>query len=410
MTRTKILFMAEAVTLAHIGRPLSLAQGLDEDAYDVHFACADGYDFCFRQAALRRWRIDSIPSQQFLQALAKGKPVYTESTLLQYVADDLRLLDTVQPDLVIGDFRLSLSVSARLQRIPYMTVSNAYWSPHVRQHYTVPSLPLTSVLPIWLANPLFRLIRPLAFASHAVPLNRVRRHHGLPSLGSDLRRTYTDADRTLYADIPQLFAPQAMPPTHDYLGAVIWAPPLELPDWWQRAELSSGRPIIYVTLGSSGQGQLLPRVLRALAPLPVTVLAATAGTIRVDAVPPNAFVAPFLPGDAAARRASLVICNGGSPTSQQALTAGVPVIGIAGNLDQFLNMHGIVGAGAGLLLRADRFQETALRHAATRMLDDAQARLAARQLAAAFQACPPAPRLLANIRALLAPAPHGGQP
>ncbi|MNM37646.1 biosynthesis glycosyltransferase [compost metagenome] len=410
MARTSILFMAEAVTLAHVGRPLSLALGLPGDQYDIHFACADGYDFCFKQTAFHRWRIDSLSTQQFLQALASGKPLYTESTLQAYVEDDLRLLEAVKPDLVIGDFRLSLSVSARLRQIPYITVSNAYWSPYVRQHYTVPRLPLTGVLPIWLANPLFRLIRPLAFATHAVPLNRVRRRHGLPSLGSDLRRTYTDADRTLYADIPQLFPPHAMPPTHDYLGAVIWAPPVDLPPWWQRAELSSGRPIIYVTLGSSGQGTLLPRVLRALAPLPVTVLAATAGTIRIDAVPPNAFVAPFLPGDAAARRASLVICNGGSPTSQQALTAGVPVIGIAGNLDQFLNMHGIVAAGAGQLLRADRFQETALRHAATRLLDDGPARLAARQLATAFRDFLPAQRLHAHMQALLATTPQDGQP
>lgn len=402
--------MAEAVTLAHVGRPLSLALGLPDDQYDIHFACADGYEFCFKQTPFRRWRIDSLSSQQFLHALANGKPLYTEGTLQTYVEDDLHLLKAVKPDLVIGDFRLSLSVSARLQQIPYITISNAYWSPYVRQHYTVPRLPLTAVLPIWLADPLFRLIRPLAFASHSVPLNRVRRRHGLASLGSDLRRTYTDADRTLYADIPQLFPPQAMPPAHDYLGAVIWVPPVDLPAWWQRPELSSGRPIIYVTLGSSGQGALLPRVLRALAPLPVTVLAATAGTVRVDAVPPNAFVAPFLPGDAAARRASLVICNGGSPTSQQALTAGVPVLGIAGNLDQFLNMHGIVAAGAGQLLRADRFEETALRHAATRLLDDGPARLAARQLAAAFRDYLPAQRLQAHMRALLATAPPGGQP
>ena len=402
MARKKILFIAEAVTLAHIGRPLSLAQALPEDQYEVHFACTAGYDFCFKNSSLRRWLIASIPSEQFLHALAKGQPVYTESTLLSYVDDDLRLLSEVQPDLVIGDFRLSLSVSARLRKIPYITISNAYWSPHVRQHYTVPSLPLTSLLPIWLANPLFRLIRPLAFASHAVPLNRVRRHHGLPSLGSDLRRIYTDADQTLYADIPQLFPPHAMPASHGYLGAITWAPPLIAPDWWQHPELSSGRPIVYVTLGSSGQRQLLPRVLRALAPLPVTVLAATAGTIELASVPPNAFVAPFLPGDAAARRASLVICNGGSPTSQQALTAGVPVIGIAGNLDQFLNMHAIAGAGAGLLLRADRYRETALRHAATRLLDSAQAKHAARQLASAFHEYVPAQRLQERMQTLLA--------
>lgn len=401
MHRKKILFVAEAVTLAHVGRPLTLAQGLDHAHYEVHFACADGYDFCFQDNSFQRWRIHSIPSRQFLQALAQGKPVYDETTLQAYVDDDLRLLDAVRPDLVIGDFRLSLSVSARLRQIPYITITNAYWSPHVRQHYTVPSLPLTRMLPVWLANPLFRLIRPLAFASHAVPLNRVRRRHGLPSLGSDLRRIYTDADQTLYADIPQLFPPLAMPAHHGYLGAVVWAPPMALPPWWQGPELDQGKPLLYVTLGSSGQSQLLPRVLHALSALPVTVMAATAGTIELGSVPPNACVAPFLPGDAAARRASLVICNGGSPTSQQALTAGVPVIGIAGNLDQFLNMHGIVAAGAGQLLRADRYNDDALRQAVMHLLDDKQARQAAQQLAVAFGACSPHACLQERMRILL---------
>ena len=401
MNRKKILFIAEAVTLAHVGRPLTLAQGLDPQHYEVHFACADGYDFCFQDVPLRRARITSIASQQFLQALAQGKPVYDEATLQAYVDDDLRLLDLIRPDLVIGDFRLSLSVSARLRQTPYITISNAYWSPYVHQHYAVPSLPLTRMLPVWLADPLFRLIRPLAFASHAVPLNRVRRRHGLPSLGSDLRRTYTDADQTLYADIPQLFPPHHMPSHHGYLGAVIWAPPMALPHWWQRAELDQGRPLIYLTLGSSGQAQLLPRALHALATLPVAVMAATADAIELGSLPPNAFVAPYLPGDAAARRASLVICNGGSPTSQQALTAGVPVIGIAGNLDQFLNMHGVAAAGAGVLLRADRFNEASLRLAVTRLLGDDRARQAAQQLATAFQAYVPDARLLSRIHTLL---------
>jgi UDP:flavonoid glycosyltransferase YjiC (YdhE family) len=42
MERKKILFVAEAVTLAHVGRPLALAQMLDRQRYDVHFACAPG--------------------------------------------------------------------------------------------------------------------------------------------------------------------------------------------------------------------------------------------------------------------------------------------------------------------------------------------------------------------------------
>lgn len=384
MERQKILFMAEAVTLAHVGRPLALAQALDPGRYAVDVACAPGYDMFFKGSNIEPLRLHSISSERFLAALAAGKPVYDAATLQHYVADDLRVLNAVRPHVVVGDFRLSLSVSARLAGIPYIGLINAYWSPYVRQRYRVPALPFARVLPIALADRLFRLARPLAFALHSMPLNRVRRAHGLPALGPDLRRVYTDADHVLYADIPQMFPATALPDTHAYMGAVTWSPPTPLPAWWH--ELDGAKPVVYVTLGSSGAGQVLPRVLQALAALPVTVIAATAGGASPGVVPANARVAPYLPGAAAARRAQLVVCNGGSPTCQQALVAGVPVLGIAGNLDQYLNMGGVVGCGAGRLLRSDRLTEAAVRDAALALLDQTRpaSRAAALRLAGHF--------------------------
>lgn len=380
--RPKILFVAEAVTLAHVGRVIALARALDPQRYEVHVACADGYDFCFEGCSFTRWPIHSIPSQQFLDALAGGKPVYDEATLESYVKDDLALLARVAPDVVVGDFRLSLSVSARLAKLPYVSLINAYWSPYTAPQYRVPSIPLTRFLPVPVADLLFRAARPIAFALHARPLNNVRRRHGLPALGSDLRRVYTDADRTLYADAAELFPPIGMPVEHSYIGPVTWSPPIPLPDWWEA--LPQDKPLVYVTLGSSGQGRLLPLVLEALADLPVTVLAATAGNVDLSSVPANARVERFLPGEAAARRAALVVCNGGSPTCHQALSAGVPVLGIASNLDQFLNMDGILRTGAGALLRADRLQAGQLRSAASALLDDPACANAARAAAHTF--------------------------
>lgn len=399
MERKKLLFIAEAVTLAHVARPLALALALDRQRYDIRLACADGYDFCFKNSGLTRVPIASIPGPQFLRALAAGRPLYSAATLAAYVEDDLRLLAEIRPDLVLGDFRLSLSVSARVAGVPYVGLTNAYWSAHAHQSYTVPRLPLTRLLPIPLANALFGLVRPLAFAAHTVPLNRVRRQYGLAPLGFDLRRIYTDADLSAYADIPELFPTDDLPANHAYLGPVIWSPPLAPPDWWDT--LPTDLPLVYVTLGSSGQGQLLPLVLRALAPLPLTLMVATADKVTLDALAPNVHVAPYLPGEEAARRASLVVCNGGSPTSQQALAAGVPVLGIAGNLDQFLNMHGIVAAGAGALLRADRLQVPQLQRAAAALLGDERAARAARRIAGLFLQYKPGERLAALLAGLL---------
>ncbi len=67
-------------------------------------------------------------------------------------------------------------------------------------------------------------------------------------------------------------------------------------------------------------------------------------------------MADYLPGEAAAARSAVVVCNGGSLTTQQALVAGVPVIGVAGNLDQHLNMEAVERAGAGVLLRTERLK------------------------------------------------------
>ena len=210
----------------------------------------------------------------------------------------------------------------------------------------------------------------------------MRRSYRLPSLGHDLRRIYTDADHVLYSDVPEMFPAHDLPDTHSYLGPVTWSPPTPPPAWWDA--MAADAPIIYLTLGSSGQGALLPRILRALAPMPVRVIAATAGQVDPGPLPDNARAAAYLPGEEAARRARLVICNGGSPTSQQALAAGVPVLGIAGNLDQYLNMQGVVAAGAGALLRSDRLNPELLRAKVVELLEEPAARAAAGRMAQLF--------------------------
>jgi UDP:flavonoid glycosyltransferase YjiC (YdhE family) len=113
----------------------------------------------------------------------------------------------------------------------------------------------------------------------------------------------------------------------------------------------------------------------------VSALIATAGRADLRDIPPNVFLASYLPGEAAAGRSQLVICNGGSPTCYQALKAGVPVIGIASNLDQYLNMHYLESAGVAMLLRAGKLTA----HGLKRAVESAIAEPAYRSRAAAVR-------------------------
>ncbi|MFV3649013.1 glycosyltransferase, partial [Mycobacterium tuberculosis] len=161
-------------------------------------------------------------------------------------------------------------------------------------------------------------------------------------------------------------------------------PPAEVSDQRVSGLTGAVQPIVYATLGTSGGRNLLQLVLNALAELPVTVIAATAGRSDLKTVPANAFVADYLPGEAAAARSAVVVCNGGSLTTQQALVAGVPVIGVAGNLDQHLNMEAVERAGAGVLLRTERLKSQRVAGAVMQVISRSEYRQAAARLADAF--------------------------
>lgn len=363
-----ILLVAEAVTLAHFARIATLARALDTSAYEVVVASDPRYTGLEKPFDSAFHPIRSIPSAEFAQALARGKPLYSIETLTRYVEDDLVLLDSVKPDLVVGDFRLSLAVSAPLRRIPYAAVVNAYWSPFADTAYPVPDLPMTRILSVRLAQKLFDAVRPIAFALHARSLNQVRRRYGLPPLGSDLRNAYTWGDYTLYADIPELVPTRNLPANHRYLGPVLWSTKTPLPEWW--SSLPEDRPVVFLTLGSSGQADLLPIALTALSRLQVTVIVATAGKIALADAPAYAYITDYLPMDIATRRSQLVISNGGSLTTYQALASGVPVIGLCSNMDQLLNMNAVQRQGAGITLRAAKASSAGLIAAATAILDN----------------------------------------
>lgn len=401
MTRKKrILFFAEPATLAHVARPVVLAGALDAQSHEVAVATGPEYQWVVGDAGLRALPMHAIGSKAYLEAVDAGRPVFPLPVLEDYVDEDLRLMRAFEPDLVVGDFRLSLAVSARLAKLPYVAISNAYWSPFAPVRFEVPVHPLTRMLGPGLVDAAFRIARPLLFALHSLPMHRLCRRHGRPSLGLDLRSVFTEADLTLFADVPTLV------PTRDsgragryaYIGPVTWSPDCPLPAALEEGER---RPLVYLTLGSSGDPALLVEISRALVALDCRVaIAVGPGEARLS-FPAGVVAERFLPGAALSRRARLVICNGGSPTTHQALREGTPVLGIPQNLDQLLNMQFIVASGAGLALRADQIHADKVGALTRRLLDEPSFRRKAGEVAGEFARYPSGERFAEFVRRIL---------
>lgn len=351
MPKKKILFFSHAVTMAHVTRPLKWIEELDTDQFDVYLATHPKFKKLCASEKVTFIDLDCIEDSEFLKIVQSAAPIYNAKTYEKHIADDLRVMDLVKPDLVIGDFRHSLSVSCRLKKIKYINLTNAYWSPDTRLKYPLPEAPIVRVLGEVLAPLVIGLFVPfllkINFYKMAFDLRKSFRRAGLSF--KDYRRVITDGDLTLFCDSPNLVPLKKRLGNEKYVGPLVWSMPLPLPDWWGRLDPKKKR--VFLSLGSSGPADSLPLIVRSLAKLDVEVIVAMAGRKIALGAFPNVHVADYLPVEEVCQDVDLMICNGGSPMCYTALMYGVPSIGIISNNDQLLNMSHVERSGAGRMLR-----------------------------------------------------------
>jgi UDP:flavonoid glycosyltransferase YjiC (YdhE family) len=385
--RVPVLFVAENVTLAQCVRLVTLARALDTRRYEVHFACSEFTELVFSGTSFVRHPITSLSPDAATRALAAGRRLYEKQDLLRYIDAERRLIDAVRPVLVVGDFRLSLATSAELMGVPSAVLINAYWSPYARREaFPVPDHPILGWLGEAKTERYFPRALPHVFRHFASPLNAARARFGLGPVAG-LLEMLTHGTHTLYPDDPWLTPLDAAPPSHRFIGPVLWQPELAgqgAPDPELERLLAGGRPLIYVTLGSSGVVALLPQIVDVLGRLPVVAVVATAGRARLERVPSNVLVRSFVRGADMARRAALVISNGGSTTGYQALSQGTPLLGLPSNFDQFLATQAIDRAGAGASVKARQASPERLTAALERVLSDGTLAAGAGRIAERF--------------------------
>ncbi|HVA85055.1 MAG TPA: nucleotide disphospho-sugar-binding domain-containing protein [Candidatus Saccharimonadales bacterium] len=385
--RPRILFVSEAPSLAHVARPFVLAKTLDPERYDIHFASpgTPSTELVLADAPFTRWALETVPAATFLDRMKRGRPFWTVGDIDHYVDIDRDLIRRVQPDLIVADLRVSLSTSAALEGVPWAAMVNSYWSEWAfGWRHPVPETNLSSPYIPWLTQFAFERLLPFFIWEYVRPVNVVRRRHGLRPYGSRFSALYA-GDSVLYVDPPGMVRMRpGLPSSHIFVGPAIWSAPAPLPPWWD--DLAPNDPLIYVGLGSTGKLGALPTILSALRGTPYRLAVAVGGRELPAAVFRDVFVAPYLPGDLMARRAALVIGNGGSAGLYQSLNEGTPVRGIPENLDQHMTMAALAGLGASRSIRSDRLTSRAVRSAVDLMVSDPGYRAAAGRIAELFRA------------------------
>ncbi len=144
-TAGPILIATDGGYLSHVTRTVQLGRALADLGQDVVFAATGPW---VHLIDFPRVELPAAAVGASVEASRRGNfNIYDTATITRFVRADLAALNEVKPRLVVGDFRWSLSVSAELAGVPYVSLLNTpttpvYAGPTVGTgHDDLPTLP-----------------------------------------------------------------------------------------------------------------------------------------------------------------------------------------------------------------------------------------------------------------------------
>ena len=364
----KILVMPDGNWLSHTSRPFEIAKVLQEMEYNVIFAGEGEYMKLPSESGFRTVPIKTIQPDRVLACSRNGRANWYDYELISSCVEaELKLFDELQPDMVLTDFRLPLSTSCELARIPLAVILNASWTNYYTVRIKAPEhLSITRLLGKRITNIFIPWIKNWILNMDAQPFNRFRSEHGLPP-----RRNIWDVwrgDLNLIVDIPEYGPTENLPKNYHYIGPIVWEPDLPAPDWLN--QLDAERPVLYFSMGSTGYGRFFEQAISLFGDTDYQCIMTTAGMVSLSDVPSNFCVVDYAPGSKIMEKADMVICHGGNGTIYQALSAGTPIIGIPTMHDQEFNLDRVETLGVGIHLSELNFQPVHLQQAVSEILNN----------------------------------------
>jgi MGT family glycosyltransferase len=370
--RQTVAMFCDGGFLAHVTRSFEVGRALSNCfGHRVIFCCSGPYSHIPRDAGFEVVPVFTVDRDTTMRLARRAGPCslsWWRDACARSVKSDLDAIQTVEPDVVVGDMRWSLSTSARAHGVPYVAIANACWTSQFAHPIELPDGHFAAaILGKRLARWAFPKLLEWTLQYYALGYSKLRRHHGLPPLKS--LHDAIEGDVTLLPDLPE-FMPvvREAPPSFRYTGPLLWKDALKLPPWFER--LDPKRPTLYFTMGSTGDSRFFDEAVRVFGNTEYQVLITTGGLAEVENPPPNVFTAKYAPGEALMGVSDVVVSHGGNGTVYQALSCGVPLIGFPTIFDQEVNMQRVSALGAGIQMSRAEYSGAALQKAVRTLITD----------------------------------------
>jgi MGT family glycosyltransferase len=364
-----VLVAPEMVDLAESHRMASFARAFHELGHQVVVLGDGRYDYLFDDIPCRRVFIeyDSVwMNDEHFRRMHNvdeyGMNWIAPAELSTFIAAEVELLKQIRPDVVITGFRPSIRISSRAMGVPLIWVLPAA----VSEPYFQSGLG-TSPHELFVKRPWMHLIPPPLrnWAANTLPLhlpfkisawNQVALKWGIGRFPSTL--SIFRGDFNLLSDAPELFPElDRLPFDYDFCGPLLIEHPIPTPDSLRTYQRKPDRPVIFISMGSSGSPELFKAIVTSFASQPYDVFVATT-TIMEKAefgqIPENVIIEKFFPPIEVAALADVAVIHGGQGTVYSTLFAGTPFVGVPMFSDQQYHLEAMVRRGCGLVLKRDQ--------------------------------------------------------
>lgn len=335
----RFLLAAAGNTLSHLAKCLALREALAARGHEVHLAAAPGRSGFLRDLGVPH---EVLPEPGDVDRAAAPTLAWFRAPRFEAcLRAEVDLLRRLRPDRVLGVFRFTGALSARLAGVPYDALVCGCMTPACAETLGfAPGAPGEA-----------EQAAALAFFRRAAAgrIARALRALGLPPV--DDAWALLLGDRTFLWDMPEL-QPLRPLPGLEHVGPIRW-------DGWPvdpgaAARLDALRPPLAVVSFGTGGGHapVAARLAEVLQRLGYSVALGAGGREHPEwpAAGPRFAAFDFLPVERALGRAAVVACHGGQGIAFEALRQGVPLLVVPFQPEQAQNGRCLERLGCGLRL------------------------------------------------------------
>lgn len=384
-----LVFAVAGYNLAETGRMIEIARAARKH-FNVIFASYGGqFEQLIESEGFRLERMEPRLTEEKrarLRVILSGETLNTvgylsAEELTLRVPNEIAFFKEVNPAAVLTGWCLSVTISTRAARIPFVNVLH---STTVREYYE-------AGLQSWPDRSDFRLVRwlflndeermnrwvsrlVLKLAAPARAYNTVGPKYGLPKFKNFI--DLIEGDHTLLADIPEWVGFREVRPSLHYIGPLPAKIDRPIPD--EVVSMPHDKPIVYFAMGSSGKPALVAEILTGFRDKPYRVIAPVKSHIEhmtLD-IPRNVVITGLLPAHKVNPMADISVIHGGQNTVMNACLSGTPIVGIGMHPEQQANLDACVRKGFAIRLSKKRAKASDVLAAVDKLLRDKKAKTA----------------------------------